>query len=88
MTYMSSGPVVSMVWEGLNVVKSAHAMLGDMDPSIAAPGTIRGDFSIHIARNIIHGSNTVDSAKEETALWFNEEEMLNWTSHDEKWLYV
>ena len=60
--YMSSGPVVPMVWEGLNVVKTGRVMLGATNPADSAPGTIRGDFCIQVGRNICHGSDAVDSA--------------------------
>ena len=55
--YMSSGPVVPMVWEGLNVVKTGRVMLGATNPADSAPGTIRGDFCIQVGRNICHGSD-------------------------------
>merc|ERR1712060_768030 len=58
--YMNSGPVVPMVWEGLNVVKTGRVMLGETNPAASAPGTIRGDFSIQVGRNMCHGSDAVD----------------------------
>uniref|UniRef100_A0A8C1KQ81 Nucleoside diphosphate kinase n=2 Tax=Cyprinus carpio TaxID=7962 RepID=A0A8C1KQ81_CYPCA len=61
--YMSSGPVAAMVWEGLNVVKTGRVMLGETNPADSKPGTIRGDFCIEVGRNIIHGSDSVDSAR-------------------------
>lgn len=69
--YMSSGPVVPMVWEGLNAVKTGRVMLGATNPADSAPGTIRGDLCIQVGRNILHGSDSVESAKKEIALWFN-----------------
>ena len=60
--YMASGPVVPMVWEGLNVVKTGRVMLGATNPADSAPGTIRGDYCIQVGRNICHGSDAVDSA--------------------------
>merc|ERR1711929_37423 len=68
--YMASGPVVAMVWEGLDAVKQGRAMLGATNPLASAPGTIRGDFCIDVGRNICHGSDAVDSAEKEIALWF------------------
>ena len=59
---MASGPVVPMVWEGLNVVKTGRVMLGETNPAASAPGTIRGDFCIQVGRNICHGSDAVESA--------------------------
>merc|ERR1711994_605303 len=57
--YMASGPVVAMVWEGLNAVKTGRVMLGETNPANSLPGTIRGDFCIHVGRNICHGSDAV-----------------------------
>jgi len=85
--YMASGPVVPMVWEGLNVVKMGRMMLGETDPAKSLPGSIRGDFSIQVGRNIIHGSDAVDSAKKEINLWFKSEEQIKWKSVEDPWLY-
>merc|ERR1711863_33426 len=85
--YMSSGPVVPMVWEGLNVVKTGRVMLGATNPADSSPGTIRGDFCIQVGRNICHGSDAVESAKKEIALWFKEENLAAWDPVAEKWVY-
>ncbi|XP_014486117.1 PREDICTED: nucleoside diphosphate kinase [Dinoponera quadriceps] len=85
--YMSSGPVVAMVWEGLNIVKTGRVMLGETNPMDSAPGTIRGDYCIHIGRNIIHGSDSVGSAIKEIDLWFGEKEVINWTHASDNWIY-
>merc|ERR1711945_12433 len=68
--YMNSGPIVAMVWEGKGVVKTGRVMLGATNPADSAPGTIRGDFSIQVGRNICHGSDSVESANHEIGLWF------------------
>uniref|UniRef100_A0A8I5SZ29 Nucleoside diphosphate kinase n=4 Tax=Hominidae TaxID=9604 RepID=A0A8I5SZ29_PONAB len=73
--YMSSGPVVAMVWEGYNVVRASRAMIGHTDSAEAAPGTIRGDFSVHISRNVIHASDSVEGAQREIQLWFQSSEL-------------
>ncbi|KAI9220985.1 putative nucleoside-diphosphate kinase [Blastocladiella britannica] len=70
--YMLSGPVVCMVWEGKNAVKTGRVLLGATNPLDSAPGTIRGDFAIDVGRNICHGSDAVESAEKEIALWFPE----------------
>ena len=62
-SYMSLGPVVAMVWQGLNAVKTGRVMLGETDPRNSLPGTIRGDFCVQVGRNICHGSDSVESAK-------------------------
>ena len=67
---MASGPVVPMVWEGLNVVKTGRVMLGATNPADSAPGTIRGDYCIQVGRNICHGSDAVDSAAKGMCIGF------------------
>ncbi|XP_028904938.1 nucleoside diphosphate kinase 3 [Ornithorhynchus anatinus] len=85
--YMSSGPVVAMVWQGLDVVRSCRALIGATDPADSLPGTIRGDFSIEVGKNVIHGSDSVESARREIGLWFRAEELLCWEDSAEHWLY-
>lgn len=87
MEYMTSGPVVCMVWQGKDVVVTGRKMLGATNPLDSAPGTIRGDFAIEVGRNICHGSDSVESAEREIALWFNEGEVIDWTSHSHDWIY-
>jgi nucleoside-diphosphate kinase len=62
-------------------------MLGATNPADSAPGTIRGDLCIQVGRNIIHGSDAVESAKKEIALWFKDEELVDWTPAAENWVY-
>jgi nucleoside-diphosphate kinase len=62
-------------------------MLGETNPAQSLPGTIRGDYCIEVGRNIIHGSDSVESAQKETALWFKPEELVQWKSNAEPWLY-
>ena len=85
-TYMMSGPVVSMVWEGSNAVLEGRKMLGATKPSDSLMGTIRGDFCLEVGRNICHGSDAVESANAEIALWFPEG-ISQWTSCQSAWLY-
>lgn len=84
--YMASGPVVAMVWEGKGAVKEGRRMLGATMPSESAMGTIRGDFCIEVGRNICHGSDSVESANKEIALWFPEG-LSEWTSCQKTWVY-
>ncbi|MDI3528467.1 MAG: nucleoside-diphosphate kinase [Thermoanaerobacter sp.] len=70
--YMSSGPVFAMVLEGENAVKIVRLLNGATKVEEALPGTIRGDFAISTTFNIIHGSDSIESAKREIALWFPE----------------
>uniref|UniRef100_A0A8C5HU03 Nucleoside diphosphate kinase n=2 Tax=Gouania willdenowi TaxID=441366 RepID=A0A8C5HU03_GOUWI len=85
--YMSSGPVVAMVWEGKGAVKTGRVMLGETDPAKSSPGTIRGDYCIDVGKNIIHGSDSVESANKEISLWFKDEELVTYTSCAFSWLY-
>ncbi|XP_030401498.1 nucleoside diphosphate kinase 3 [Gopherus evgoodei] len=66
--YMRLGPTVAMVWQGLDVVKMARTMIGETNPSDSRPGTIRGDFSIEVSKNVIHGSDSIESARREILL--------------------
>ncbi|KMZ59633.1 Nucleoside-diphosphate kinase [Zostera marina] len=84
--YIISGPVVAMVWEGKNVVVTGRKLIGTTNPADSPPGTIRGDYGIHIRRNIIHGSDAVESATKEIALWFPEGPIA-WESAIEPWIY-
>ncbi|KAK2916820.1 hypothetical protein QQF64_025438 [Cirrhinus molitorella] len=85
--YMTSGPIVAMVWEGHNVVSSTRKLVGDTDPAEAAPGTIRGDFSVHISRNVVHASDSVEGAEREISLWFHRSELIDWEGCDHKSIY-
>jgi len=85
--YMLSGPVVCMVWEGKDVVKTGRKMLGATNPLESDPGTIRGDFCIEVGRNICHGSDSVENAEREISLWFTPDEVIPWESHSKPWIY-
>lgn len=85
--FITSSPVVAMVWEGDNVVTSARTLIGATNPISSAPGTIRGDFGITIGRNLIHGSDAVETAQREIALWFHEAELTAWQPATYDWLY-
>jgi len=85
--YMISGPVVAMVWEGKNIVKVSRDMIGKTNPSDAQPGTVRGDYCITVGRNLIHGSDGVEAANREIALWFHSEELVEWGLYSHNFLY-
>ncbi|CAI9101223.1 OLC1v1038495C1 [Oldenlandia corymbosa var. corymbosa] len=84
--YIISGPVVAMVWEGKNVVATGRKIIGATNPAQSEPGTIRGDFAIDIGRNVIHGSDAVESARKEIALWFPEG-ITEWQKTVHPWIY-
>lgn len=92
--FMKEGPVIAMVWEGVNAVENVRKLVGDTEPKGAAPGTIRGDFA-HVSydhadeegkavKNLIHASGNREEAKEEISIWFDEEEVYDYSRVDEK----
>ncbi|ORZ16447.1 nucleoside diphosphate kinase [Absidia repens] len=85
--YMSQGPVVAMVWEGKDVIRQGRAMIGATNPLESAPGTIRGQYCISVGRNIIHGSDSFESAEKEIGLWFGKAgELVDWTQSGAEWV--
>jgi nucleoside-diphosphate kinase len=85
--FITSGPVVAMVWEGKGVVAAARKIIGATNPLDSEPGTIRGDFGVDIGRNIIHGSDAVETAQREISLWFKSEELAAWEPTLTQWIY-
>ncbi|MBW4461133.1 MAG: nucleoside-diphosphate kinase [Nodosilinea sp. WJT8-NPBG4] len=85
--FITSGPVVAMVWEGEGVIASARKIIGATKPLEAEPGTIRGDLGVTVGRNIIHGSDAPETAQAEIALWFTEAELVSWEPAAKGWLY-
>ncbi len=83
--FISSGPIVAMVWEGSGVILTARKLIGATNPLESQPGTIRGDFAINIGRNIVHGSDGKDTAEFEINLWFAKEELNDWNYADTEW---
>ncbi|MDD3977757.1 nucleoside-diphosphate kinase [Methanomicrobium antiquum] len=86
-SYIMSGPCFLMVWEGKNVVSITRQMIGATNPAEALPGTIRGDFALEIGMNVIHGSDSDETAKREIAIHFKKEEITSYERVDEKYLY-
>ncbi|WP_349407568.1 nucleoside-diphosphate kinase [Pseudalkalibacillus sp. SCS-8] len=84
--FITSGPVFAMVWEGENVIATARNMMGKTNPAEAAPGTIRGDYAVQVGQNIIHGSDSPESAEREINLFFQEEELVNYEKTIAKWV--
>lgn len=85
--FIISAPVVAMVWEGDGVVASARKLIGATNPLTSEPGTIRGDYGVSIGRNLIHGSDAVETAKTEISLWFSDAELATWEPTIKPWLY-
>ena len=85
--FITSGPIVAMVWEGKDSINSIRKMMGKTNPLDAELGTIRGDFAVDIGRNVVHGSDGPESAEREIGLFFNKEELLEWKPEIHKWIY-
>ena len=87
-SFITSGPVFAMVWEGQDAIAQVRTMMGETAPADSAPGTIRGDFGLDLGRNVIHGSDTEEgSAEREVGLFFDDEELHDYERIDETWLY-
>ena len=86
MAYITSGPVVAMVLEGDGAVAIVRKMMGKTNSAEAEPGTIRGDFALTIGRNVIHGSDSLESARREIGFFFKPEELQEYRRIDEAWL--
>lgn len=85
--FITSSPVVAMVWEGPNAVTMVRSMMGPTNPATAAPGTIRGDFGIDIGQNVIHGSDSPARAEQEVGLFFENAELVSWEREGGRWIY-
>jgi nucleoside-diphosphate kinase len=87
--FITSGPVMATVWEGQDATRQVRRMMGETDPAESAPGTIRGDYGLDLGRNVIHGSDHEDPGanEREIALFFDDDELLDWERIDETWLY-
>lgn len=85
--FITSAPVLAMVWEGENVIQSARQMMGATNPAEALPGTIRGDYGVQVGMNIIHGSDSQKSAEREINLFFAEEELVKYSKTIDSWIY-
>ncbi len=85
--FITSGPVFAMVWEGENAINIARTMIGATNPAEASPGSIRGDFGVTVGKNVIHGSDSKESAEREINLFFNENELVAYDKQDHSWIY-
>ncbi|MFP3418180.1 nucleoside-diphosphate kinase [Bacillus sp. SIMBA_154] len=85
--FITSGPVFAMVWQGEQVVDVTRQIIGKTNPKEALPGTIRGDYGLTVGKNIIHGSDSPESAEREIDLFFKQEELTNWDQTISSWIY-
>jgi nucleoside-diphosphate kinase len=85
--YITSAPVVVMVLEGKETVKIARKTIGATKPIESSGGTIRGDFGVEVGRNLVHGSDGVESGEKEVALFFDPDELIDWTRDTDRWIF-
>ncbi|MFD2617644.1 nucleoside-diphosphate kinase [Terrilactibacillus laevilacticus] len=84
--FITSGPVFAMVWEGRDVIRLSRKIMGATNPLEAAPGTIRSDYSSFMSRNLIHGSDSLESAEREIHLFFNSSEIIKYEKAVDQWI--
>lgn len=85
--FITSGPVFAMVWEGENVIEVTRQLIGKTNPKEALPGTIRGDYGMFVGKNIIHGSDSLESAEREINIFFKNEELVSYQRLMAGWIY-
>ena len=86
LSFLTSGPVVAIVWEGREAVTVVRDMMGKTDGAKSPPGTIRGDFGISVQNNLIHGSDSPENAAQEISLWFTSQELVTYPPVDASWI--
>ena len=85
-SFITSGPVIAAVFEGPNAVEVVRGIMGPTDPQQAAPGTIRGDLGLFIQYNLVHGSDSIEAAQREIALFFDDGDIDTWERDTDRWL--
>ncbi len=85
--YITSSPIIAAVLEGTDAVAAARQTMGATKPTEAAPGTIRGDLSLEIGRNLVHGSDSRESAEREIALFFEGQPPIEWERDSDRWIF-
>jgi len=86
-SYITACPIVAAVFEGTGAVESVRSTMGVTNPQKAAPGTIRGDYGLEIGRNLVHGSDSAESAEREVSLFFAPSEVLNVERSVDPWVF-
>ena len=86
-SYITSAPVMAMVWEGPNAVAAIRQTMGATRPTEAAPGSLRHDFALEVGRNLTHASDSVENGEKEVALWFTKSELVDWKRDVDRWVF-
>jgi nucleoside-diphosphate kinase len=85
--YITSAPVMAMVWEGPNAVAVVRQTMGATRPWEAAPGSIRHDFALEVGRNLTHASDSIENGQSEISLWFTPSELVEWQRCSDEWIF-
>lgn len=85
--YITSSPVMAMVWEGPDAIAAVRQTMGSTRPTEAAPGSIRHDYGLEVGRNLTHASDSIENGEQEVALWFKEDELVHWERSLDRWLF-
>jgi nucleoside-diphosphate kinase len=86
-SYITSAPVMAMVWEGPNAVAAIRQTMGSTRPTEAAPGSLRHDFALEVGRNLTHASDSVENGANEVALWFKQDDLVDWNREVDRWVF-
>ncbi len=86
MRYITSSPIMAMVWEGPQAIAAVRQTMGATRPLEAAPGSIRHDFAVEVGRNLTHASDGPETAEFEINLWFKPEELVSWSRSSDEWI--
>ena len=85
--YITSAPVMAMVWEGPNAVAAVRQTMGSTRPTEAAPGSLRHDYALEVGRNLTHGSDSPENGVKEVELWFHPDELVSWERSVDPWIF-
>lgn len=85
--YITSAPVMAMVWSGPNAIVAVRQTMGATRPTESTPGSLRQDFGLEVGRNLTHASDSVENGAAETALWFDESELVEWDRAIDQWVF-
>lgn len=86
-SYITSAPVMAMVWEGPNAVLAVRQTMGSTRPTEAHTGSIRHDFALEVGRNLTHASDSIENGEQEVNLWFRDEELVSWERSIDPWVF-
>lgn len=85
--YITSAPVLAMVWEGPRAIAAVRQTMGSTRPTEAAPGSLRHDFALEVGRNLTHASDSVENGESEVSLWFQPHELVDWQRDTDRWIF-